>query len=74
MKKNKKILWVRELYCGHSRATNIAYMCQDYTKPLVGEKCFCRDCSDNSMVLEVRESSKKELKELNELINTLKDN
>ena len=40
----KKILWIRELSCGHFRPTNIAFISGVYKKPKVGEDCYCREC------------------------------
>ncbi len=51
-----KGLWIRELSCGHERPTNIAYMCESYIKPEIGEECFCRECNENIKIIGVREA------------------
>jgi len=68
----KKMLWVRKLFCGHSRPTNIAYMSCVYDKPEVGEDCYCRDCCEDVKITGVREANAKEIKELKQMIKMIK--
>ena len=53
--KPERKLWLRNLDCGHSRETNIAFLCKDYTKPEVGENCFCRECIREQKIISVEE-------------------
>lgn len=55
----KKILWIRELSCGHERETNIAFMYEKYDKPKVGEECYCRECWKPVKIIAVRKSKPK---------------
>ena len=50
-------LWLRHLSCGHKRPTNIAYLCGDYTKPIIGKCAFCRECMEDVKIIEVEEES-----------------
>ena len=52
----KKILWIRELSCGHERPTNIAFVMKKYDKPEVGESCYCRECYSDVEIVGVRNS------------------
>ena len=54
----KKILWIRELSCGHFRPTSIAFIIGVYKKPKVGEDCYCRECWEVKKVVGVKESPK----------------
>ena len=54
MKKERKY-WLRKLSCGHSRPTNLAFMVKDYTKPKVGEECYCRSCCNQAKIVGVEE-------------------
>lgn len=51
----KKILWLRELSCGHSRPMDIAFISGNYTKPKIGDMCYCRDCCKDVKVIGVKE-------------------
>jgi len=53
----KKILWIRELSCGHERPTNIAFMCKKYDKPKIGEKCYCRQCCKEVGIIGVKDAN-----------------
>jgi hypothetical protein len=54
--KEKKILWVRELACGHERDTDVAYAFGDYTKPKIGNMAYCRECCKDSKITGVRKA------------------
>jgi len=54
---HKKKLWLRNLDCGHSRPTNIAFISGNYDKPKVGDKCYCRECWNESTIISVEEVS-----------------
>jgi hypothetical protein len=60
----KKRLWLRELSCGHARATEIAYICGNYKKPKVNNTCYCRTCHENATITHVEELGKKAKEEL----------
>ena len=64
----KKILWIRELSCGHERPTNIAFICNKYEKPKISDGCFCRECNENVDILKIREADDKLKEELREII------
>ena len=51
---DERILWIRKLSCGHERATNIAFMCKNYIKPIVGDNCYCRECCKEAKITGVR--------------------
>lgn len=55
---NEEKLWIRELSCGHSRETNIAFLVGKYEKPKVGDKCYCRECWKESDIIKVKEVKK----------------
>lgn len=65
----KKTLWIRKLFCGHSRPTNIAFISKDYEKPVVGELAYCRECNQEFEIMGVTKASEEEIKELEELKN-----
>jgi hypothetical protein len=52
----KKILWVRELECGHERDMDVAYCFGDYKKPKVGSICYCRICCKDVKIIGVRKA------------------
>lgn len=60
MNMNKKILWLRELSCGHTRLTNIAFICGNYDKPKVGDDCYCRECFEEVKVIGVKKAEKED--------------
>ncbi|MEK6882623.1 MAG: hypothetical protein AABY22_23580 [Nanoarchaeota archaeon] len=49
----KKIFWNRKLSCGHSRTTDINYAMQIYTKPELGNSCYCRICLKDVKIIGV---------------------
>ncbi len=49
-------LWIRDLDCNHSRPTNISFLCGEYSKPIIGNDCYCRQCMKDSKIINVRES------------------
>lgn len=51
----KEVLWMRKMSCGHSRPTNIAFLMNNYKKPEVGTKCFCKECYKEVEIIEVTE-------------------
>lgn len=53
----EKILWIRELSCGHNRPTNIAFISGIYKKPKVGDECYCRECYNVVKIVKVRKSA-----------------
>ena len=57
----EKILWIRELSCGHERPTNLAFMIGKFEKPIVGNECYCRICMDNVKITGVHNSSHNKL-------------
>ena len=61
-RKKEKKLWVRKLSCNHERATDISYAMKDYTKPKVGDSCYCRECCKDVKIIKVIESKSKEKK------------
>ncbi|MEK6882394.1 MAG: hypothetical protein AABY22_22430 [Nanoarchaeota archaeon] len=69
--KNKSILWIRELSCGHERATNVGFIAEIYTKPNIGDTAYCRECMKEVKITKVRKGSEKEVKELKELIKSI---
>ena len=58
MKSKEKILWLRELSCGHTRPTNLAFMVEVYDKPKVGDDCFCRECNQEVEIIRVTKEEK----------------
>ena len=56
--RNKKILWIRKLVCGHERSTNVNFILKDYTKPKVGDSCYCRECHKDVKIIKVKESTR----------------
>lgn len=54
--RKKKRLWIRKLFCGHERPTNIAFMVKKYDKPKVGENCYCRECLKEVKIVAVEEA------------------
>lgn len=56
--KDKPILWLRNLSCGHTRMTDVAFLCKDYTRPIVGMNCFCRECMDDIKIISVEEAKR----------------
>ena len=69
----KKKLWVRKLDCGHERLTNLAYLTGNYNKPKIGDKCYCRVCWDDKKVVEVKESTEEELKNIEKIKKEIKN-
>lgn len=67
---NQEKLWIRELSCGHERLTHIAFMLEDYTKPIIGEPCYCRECNHDVVIIKIIECKDKKLKI--ELVKDLK--
>jgi len=63
-----KKLWIRELNCGHERATNVAFISRVYEKPKVGKLAYCRECCEESKILAVRESHKSAREELEKVM------
>lgn len=62
---DKEKLWLRNLSCGHSRRTDLAFIAGDYEKPIVGDDCFCRECCRDTTIVSVSEvTDKKEIVEL----------
>jgi hypothetical protein len=61
MKTKKPKLWIRKLDCGHSRYTTIRYLIEEYSKPKIGEKCYCRECFKYSKVIGVEEVKNEEI-------------
>lgn len=53
-KESEKILWIRDLSCGHERPTNVAYLSGNYEKPKVGDNAYCRECFKNVKIIKVR--------------------
>jgi len=51
----KPIIWIRELDCDHERTTHLLFMMKNYNKPEIGEVCFCRECNEQSKVVNVKE-------------------
>lgn len=51
-----KVLWVRELSCGHERATNLAFIVGDYSKPKLGDHAYCRECCEEVTITRVKKS------------------
>ena len=49
-----KILWIRELSCGHERPTSIAFMVGKYEKPEVGASAYCRECMNEVKITRVK--------------------
>ena len=68
----KKILWIRELSCGHERPTNIAFMCGKYEKPKISEGCFCRQCNENVDIIKIKEADDKLKEGLRKLVRNYK--
>jgi len=66
LKMSKKRYWDRELSCGHTRLTNLPFIAKDYTKPKVGEECYCRQCFLNVTITGVKEATQQEYKEVEE--------
>lgn len=58
----KKILWIRELSCGHERATNVAFACKKYNKPKIGEECYCRECWKSVKIIGIHNSKQRSRK------------
>lgn len=56
---SKPILWIREYHCGHERPTDVAFMLDDYRKPIVGHNGYCRVCMNESKIVEVRQAKLK---------------
>jgi len=56
----KEILWIRNLSCGHERATNIAFMSKNYEKPKIGNECYCRECWNLVKIIEVYDAISKQ--------------
>jgi len=52
----KKMLWIRELSCGHERPTSIEFMMKQYSKPIVGQNCHCRECIQDFEIIGVRDA------------------
>jgi hypothetical protein len=55
MKIKDKKLWLRNMDCGHSRPTNLAFLSGNYIKPKVGTKCYCRECWKECKIVSVEE-------------------
>jgi len=55
--KEEPILWNRKIDCGHWRATTLAFMVKNYSKPKVGDKCYCRECCNEGIILKVKRVS-----------------
>ena len=68
MKKIEHKLWIRDLSCGHSRHTNIAFISKDHTRPKVGNNTYCRECCKEVKIIKVRQASKEDIKELKKII------
>lgn len=67
----KKALYNRKLDCGHERITSIAFFCENYRKPLVGEICYCRECCREVEIVEVVKLTDKDILKEEEENNTL---
>lgn len=55
-------LYNRELSCGHNRLTYIAFLCKNYERPEVGDKCYCRECNEESDIIKVTQESDEDVK------------
>ena len=57
-----KKLWNRILKCGHERDTSIAFMCQSYDEPKIGDMCYCRECLKDVKIIKVKKVNIKKRK------------
>ena len=64
----EKILWIRELSCGHERTTEINYILKTYKKPTINSPCFCRICNKESKITGVRKIIPPEISIIHKII------
>lgn len=64
----EKILWIRELSCGHERPTEIDYVLKKYNRPKRNDNCFCVVCGKNSKIVGVKEGILPERKIIHKII------
>ena len=63
MKKIEPKLWIRDLSCGHSRQTNIAFISKNYNRPKVGDNAYCRECFKEVKIIKVRQANKENIRD-----------
>jgi len=53
--------------CGHERPTNLPFIANNYSKPKIGEDCYCRECWIDTKIVGVKKAPQKEAEELQSL-------
>lgn len=64
----EEILWNRNLSCGHYRLTNFAFIARDFTSPVVGDNCYCRQCHEDVTIISVEKASEEQVDGIREVM------
>ncbi len=64
----EKILWIRELSCGHERTTEINYILKNYNKPKINSICYCVCCKKNRKVVGIKKLEPPEISIIHKII------